>query len=251
MGESWKCTPALVDPEGQEIVCRPFSPSDKVVVHDSRPGEMVELGSPWYRFRTRFHLYAAKAGKMHVKVHRRWISKQKFQGTFRVYDLEGNLIKDLPCPGEGQTEWEIEAPRPGFYALLVDVGQQMIGMLAADVPIAMTGGGHTYEADPALIAPGGAYYLLVPARSPRFAVMAEGREREVVDMRLTDPRGLIVGSVERLNGRKFMFSPMNPTSGLWRIEITKPAKGCFEDHSIDVVGIPPVFFLSREKYWCD
>ena len=251
MSESWKYTPALVDPEGREIVCRPFSPSDKVVVHDSRPGEMVELGSPWYRFRTRFHLYAAKAGKMHVKVRRRWISKQKFQGTFRVYDLEGNLITDLPRPSEGQTEWEIEVPRPGFYTLLVDVGQQMIGLLAADVPIAMTGGGHTYEADPALIAPGGEYYLLVPAGSPRFAVMAEGREKEVVDMRLTDSRGRVVESVERLNGRKYMFSPMNPISGLWRIEITKPATGCFEDHSIDVVGIPPVFFLSREKYWCD
>ena len=81
--------------------------------------------------------------------------------------------------------------------------------------------------------------------------MAEGREKEVMAMRLTDPKGRVVESIDRLNGRKFVFSPPDPTSGLWSIEITKPAKGCFEDHSIDVVGIPPVFFLSREKYWCD
>ena len=251
MNESWTYTPALVDPDGRELACRPFRTPAKVVVHDSQPGKLVALGSPWYRFRTRFHLYAAKAGKMHVKVLRRWISKQRFQGTFRVYDSDGNLVKELSRPGEGPTVWEIDAPRPGFYALFVDVGQQMIGLLESDVPIAMTGGGHTYEADPALIAPGGSYYLLVPTGSSRFAVMAEGREKEVVDIRLTDPRGRVVGSVERLNGRKFMFSSTNPANGLWRIEITKPATGCFEDHSIDVVGIPPVFFLSREKYWCD
>ena len=145
--------------------------------------------------------------------------------------------------------WEIDAPGPGYYSLLVDVGQQMIGLLAADVPIAMTGGGHTYEADPALIAPGGAYYLSVSSGAPRFAVMAEGREKEVVAVKLFDPTGRIVESVESLNGRKYLFSSKNPTPGLWRIEIAKPAKGCFEDHSIDVIGIPPVLFLSHEKTW--
>ena len=249
MNEGWEYAPALSDPDGHEMSCVPFRPPEKVGVHDSRPGEMVELGSPWYRFRTRFHLYASNAGKMHVKVHRRWISKQKFQGTFRVYDARGNLLRELPHPGEGPMVWEIDAPRPGFYSLLVDVGQQMIGLLAADVPIAMTGGGHTYEADPALIAPGGAYYLPVSSGAPRFAVMAEGREKEVVAVKLFDPTGRIVESVESLNGRKFLFSPKNPVPGLWCIEIAKPAKGYFEDHSIDVIGIPPVLFLSQEKTW--
>ena len=249
MDESWKYTPALSDPDGHEMSCVPFRPPEKAVVHDSRPGEMAELCSPWYRFRTRFHLYAPKAGKMHVKVHRRWISKQKFQGTFRVYDSEGNLLKELPHPGEGPMVWEINAPRPGFYSLFVDVGQQMIGLLASDVPIAMTGGGHTYDADPALIAPGGTYYLLVSSGAPRFAVMAEGREKEFVTVKLFDPTGRIVESVESLNGRKSLFSSKNPTPGLWRIEIAKPAKGYFEDHSVDVIGIPPVLFLSSEKTW--
>lgn len=249
MNESWKHVPPLVGPDGKELTYCRFTPPARVDVHDAHPGELVALGSPWYRFRTRFHLYAAKAGKMHVKVHRRWISKQKFQGTFQVYGPDGTLVKELPRPGEDPSMWEIDAHKPGFYVLAVDVGAQMIGMLAADVPIAMTGGGHTYNVDPALIAPGGSYHLLVPSAAPRFAVMAEGRDREVVTARLFDPMGRLVDSAEGVNGRKFLFSPKKPAAGLWRIDLSKPKRGYFEDHSVDVIGIQPVFFLSREKTW--
>lgn len=249
MNESWRYVPPLVDPDGKELTYCRFKPPARVVVHDACPGELVALGSPWYRFRTRFHLYAAKAGKMHVKVHCRRISKQKFRGSFQAYGPDGNLVKNLPNPGEAPVIWEIEAAKPGFYSLFVDVGKQMIGLLAADVPIAMTGGGHTYDVAPALIAPGGSYYLLVPPAAPRFAVMAEGREREVVTARLFDRGGRLVDSVKGANGRKFLFSPKNPAAGLWRIELSKPERGCFEDHSVDVIGVQPVFFLSREKTW--
>lgn len=251
VSESWEARPPFVGPDGREIPFCRFKPPTDVVVRDSHPGEMADCVSPWYRFRTRFHLYAQKAGKMHVKVHRRKISPQKFGGTFHVYEVATRSLQELPPPGEDPVVWEIEAPRPGFYDLRVDVGQQMIGILAADVPIAMTGGGHTYDVSPALIAPGGSYFLLVPKTAPQFAVMAEGRDAERVTVRLSDPSGRQVDEAKDQNGWKMLFSAKRPVAGLWRVDLLKPSAGCFEDYSVDVFGIPPVSFLNAEKTWLE
>jgi len=249
MNERWPYAPALRDPSGREMACVPFRTPERVSLHDSMPGKMAKCSSPWVRFRTRYHVYAAKPGPVRMKVERRRISKQKFGGTFRVFDAKGVFLTNLPPPGEGATDWTFNAPEAGFYELLVDVGQQMFNVLSCDVPIAMTGGGHTYEADPALIAPGGAFYLPVPSGVRRFAVVAEGRDREVVSVRVLNSAGELAMAVDALNGRKVLFSGENPQAGLWKVVTEKPAKGTFEDHSIDVVGVPPVFFLNNEKTW--
>ena len=249
MNERWPYTPALCDPDGKEIACVPFRPQKHVTVCDSNPGKMTACSSPWVRCRTRYHLYASKAGPVNMLVERRWISKQKFGGTFRVFDENGVLVANLPPPGKEKTAWSFTAPAPGFYELLVDVGQQMFNVLSCDVPIAMTGGGHTYDADPALIAPGGEFYLPVPQGIRYFAVIAEGRERETVSVRVFDPSGNVASSVGELTGRKTLFIGANPPRGLWKVVTEKPAKGTFEDHSIDIVGVPFVLFLNNEKTW--
>ena len=249
MNESWPYAPALRDPSGREMACVPFRTPESVLIHDSMPGKMVKCSSPWVRCRTRYHVYATKPGPVRMMVERRRISKQKFGGTFRVFNAKGVFLTNLPPPGDGATDWVFNAPTAGFYELFVDVGQQMFNVLSCDAPIAMTGGGHTYEADPALIAPGGTFYLPVPSGVKCFAVVAEGRDREVVSVRVHDPNGGLAMSVDALTGQKVLFSGENPQAGLWKVETEKPANGTFEDHSIDVVCVPPVFFLNNEKTW--
>ena len=251
MNESWPYSPALRNPDGGEIACVSFRPSERLSIRDARPGEMVACSSPWVRFRTRYHVYAAKPGPVRLKVERRWISTQKFGGTFRVFDAHGTFLTHLPPPGNGVTDWSFSVPASGFYELLVDVGQQMFNVLSCDAPIAMTGGGHTYEAAPALIAPGGVFYLPVPSGVRHFAVVAEGRDREVVSVRVSEPNGGLAMAVDALNGRKVLFSGADPQAGLWKIVTEKPAKGAFEDHSVDIVGLPFVLFLNKVKTWTD
>ena len=49
-------------------------------------------------------------------------------------------------------------------------------------------------------------------------------------------------------GRLHKTGP-NPRPGLWRAEARRATKGCMDDFSLDVIGVPLCLFLTSEKYW--
>ena len=76
---------------------------------------------------------------------------------------------------------------------------------------------------------------------------SEGAEAGVT-VRVCEPSGACVWSGRDLE-RGARCKQKQPKAGLWRVEVRRPSRGCFEDSSFDISGLPGTFFLSSARTW--
>ena len=94
----------------------------------------------------------------------------------------------------------------------------------------------------------GDVWFSVRGREP-FNVMVSGqRFGECVGAELFSPSGNSVWSAPSViwwsgwRGR-------TAANGLWKLSLSRPQEGRFEDFRVDMTGASGVLFLSSEKYW--
>ena len=94
----------------------------------------------------------------------------------------------------------------------------------------------------------GDVWFSVRGREP-FNVMVSGqRFGECVGAELFSPSGKSVWSAPSViwwsgwRGR-------TAANGLWKLSLSRPQEGRFEDFRVDMTGASGVLFLSSEKYW--
>lgn len=252
MNETWPRLPVYPNGRGGSLSIVPMRIPEQIEVRDDRPGESVDVKAPQFRSRVRFLLYSSAPGPVTLRVfqnrlgRRRPLAKEKNE----VRDADGELIALLPAPGEEPMEWRFDAPSRGFYEIRANVRGHALGILATTVPIAVVGGAAGFTGIVPLASAGGSLYFDVPEETVEFAAFLQGGgDRERVSARLFDAEGKLADEavdVADFHGRLF---GNHPAPGLWRIESRHPTSGCFEDYSVDLLNLPPVFFLTQEKTW--
>ena len=73
----------------------------------------------------------------------------------------------------------------------------------------------------------------------------------MVHVKLFDPSGTCVWDADNTGPTSLWFAPGRPAAGLWRLASLKASKGCMDDYSFGVFGIPYRLFLSPEKTWTE
>lgn len=222
-----------------------FDPANVKRVVDSAPGKSVRLSPVTLRFALNALVYAAKPGPVRfasrfVKVARTAPKELKF----KVKDMTGKTVAEWSSPVSSETSHEFTAPAAGFYKLECNLHRSGIRLVSSDAPIGVMPipvyGLDVYKSNAAL------YLAHAAGVDETFFCGGTG---EAVNIALFDPSGAEAG--EWKNQRFWGFKRLGPDAGegLWKIEVSAPSAGSWEDSCYDRTGAPNVFFLTDKKYW--
>ena len=224
----------------------PFDPATVGRIVDERPGECVALSPLTMRFALKAFVYAAKPGSVTFAARLvRVNSRQTNDGRFFVKDIEGRVVATLPAVGERDETCTFSAPAAGFYRVECDMKPHGIVVASCDAPI-----GFLPPPDSAIDifkSEGNLYFVHGEGADETFFCGGTG---EAATVSLFAPSGKRQG--EWRNQTDWGFARIGPDAeaGLWRVEIRRPENGfAWEDAYFVRTGVPPVFFLSKEKYW--
>lgn len=162
----------------------------------------------------------------------------------RLCTAAGRFIREITMPGPEARRFTIAVPEPGFYALTFDVRGNALEILQAQSPfgVDLSADAQNFRQTE------GAFFFHVPDGTERFAARVLPLFGAAVDAVLTSPSGKVAARWEAgMSARVFEIKPAE--SGLWKICVSKPPTGRFDNYSIGLWGIPAVLFPMRETGW--
>lgn len=230
----------------------PFPDPGKVKVHDSSPGRMIELDPTFIRGRVAYMVYADSARMVRLKGKVCQVGRSRLEYCrFKVCSSTGDAVSSIELKPVFRKEQEISfrAPASGFYLLTGRVRfNHTICLTASDAPVAIVysaeSGVPGWSTFPAKV------YLRIPEGLSRFAVSASGGGRnEMLRACLTSPDGVVRWDADNVEATEVWMSPERPHPGIWTLSSLKATKGCMDDYSFAVFGVPYLMFLSPERTW--
>ena len=231
---------------------------------DLCPGELVPLLPTRCRRNASYLLYADKPGPMRVNARQIVVGKgQPTRVPFVLSRFRGGKVAEFAAPSPEGTSYAFNAPERGFYQLDWDRNGNEWGttimLTESDVPIAFSmfadRDGRGLWQSPFMWGLDSTKLLFaVPAGCRRFAAIACGVSGGVGQSAravVRDPNGTVVYDRDNVVPSDAYRSPENPVPGLWSIEARQPSNSRLNNYGFDLAGIPPLFFLSEKKYWCE
>ncbi len=144
-----------------------------------------------------------------------------------------------------ESEVSFTAPETGVYSLLVNPTRNRLRITQTTHRLNLNGEGGSVR----LIHGGGDYHFWVPEGTTEFAVRVCGEGAgEAIRAMLISPDGEIVEEVDN-TAAAYQFEVEQPADTLgrvWVVRIAKPTAMPWEDHYIDLRGVPPILAPSRE-----
>ena len=246
----WKrkiSSPVFIGGAGQILPVKTDLASARII--DEKPGEMVTFAPLATRYACSYIVYADRARMVRLRLRSdRILPKFDYPaGNMIVRRLSGEEVARFPLPGKEAAEVSFEAPEAGFYRLKAGAGVGgVIEVSGSDAPISLD-----HDSRASLFTPRGKIYFEVQDADTAAAVrVTGGGPNEKVAAKISAPSGKVlwesrsgVGAMHRI------MLPRGRETGLWEVELGKPASGHFEDSGFSVVGIPASRFLTREKRW--
>jgi hypothetical protein len=232
---SWKVVPHL---DLKDLTLKPL-------VKKADPKKYA-FGFGKVRSQGRFLLYADKGDKVTFTVD--YFQVGHYGGKpipVVITGPSGKVVHQARVPFKKKTAVVFTAPETGLYRLVADPGANRLRITTSTNPINLNGEGGAIR----LIGAAGNYYFWVPAGTTEFAVRVAGEGAgEHIRAMLINPDGKIVDEVDN-TAAAYQFEveqPANTPGRVWIIRLAKPSTTAWEDHYLDLRGIPPVVAPSRE-----
>lgn len=251
----WNSIPTPRWPDGSKITAprSPMPAVSSVRIHDSAPGQMSRFRSVFARASSEYMFYADSPRNVRFLATLRPVGRTAAVQAcdIRIVSADGREIARPKAPERFNRECGISfrVPAKGFYRMLVRMKPaQVLNLVGADVPVALviSSNGMT----PGLNGRPGEVFIRVPEREKRFAVFsAGGGGAENVRVRIEDPKGVCTWDKDNISNSELWFPPTNPVPGVWKISFLKGSKGCMDDYSVGLFGLPCWLFLSPDKTW--
>jgi hypothetical protein len=220
---------------------------------DACPGKRVSLNRTHLRYVTTFVFLASAPGTVSFKAKQGSFAKGQASRTNRIVitSFDGGFKTFAPPPSVTGDVFTVDVPRAGFYTMKWNTGYtSYFTLLESSVPVAIDALSRKIARPPKFHSPGSTVYFYVPKQSSSFAAVALGGDPgEGHRVTVKDPDGNTVFDRDNAECDDFWLSPENPDSGLWSFTSSAPSAKIYDDYGFDLAGIPPLFFLSREKYW--
>lgn len=250
----WDAAPRPTWSDGTPVkaASSPVQDLAAVRIFDSAPGRMVRFRSVHVRGSSEYVLYADSARTVSLVATLRRVGRAEFRGcSIRVETLEGKKVAypKPPTAFDREHEMTFRVPEKGFYRMLVRMGSgQALNLTGADVPVAAAVS--SLGRLPGLNGRPGEVFVGVPENARNFAVLgAGGGGAENVRVRVVDPTGVCQWDRDCISSSEIWFAPPDPVPGVWKISFIRASKGCMDDYSAGVLGVPCWLFLSPEKTW--
>ena len=229
-------------------------------VFDSCPDRMVELSRAWIPWKGRSHyvFYAPQKGPItfagRTRASSSKASAKSLVGGIRIsYSSGRGKELSVDAPGDKTAEFTVCVPRAGFYEMKPKIGAYGFLLERSSVPVAIdTCRKHaTLEAEQSPLslwfaAPRGT----AQAGPSEFNVVARGgtHSGSTVEAALFSPDGEM--AAQGVGSREWaILAGVAKGDALWRLELKKVPTKPYSVFSLDMAGLPGVFFLSSEKTW--
>jgi len=144
-----------------------------------------------------------------------------------------------------KTKISFTAPERGSYRLLANPASNGLRITQTTHRINLNGEGGSVH----LIYGGGDYHFWVPAGTTEFAVRVYGEGTgEGIAAKLINPAGKVVEEVDNTAALyQFQVEQTADSPGqVWIVRMSKPSAMAWEDHAVDLRGVPPILAPSRE-----
>ncbi len=225
----------------------------RVKVMDRRPGERVKLSPTRLRLDATFLFHASAPGPVSFKARQGFFRRDMTALTnlISIASWDGSFKTTAPAPAPAGSEFTVDVPAAGFYKMTWKAGwTAYFTLLESSVPVAIDALVRKTGRPPMFHSPGCTVYFPVSEGSGPFAAVAVGgNPGEGHRVTLKDPSGKTVFDRDNAELDDFWISPARPEPGLWSFSSSEPSAKTYDDYGFDLAGIPPLFFLSAEKYW--
>ena len=246
----WKTVNVAPALSGANLTVKAIAKPDfkRAIVHDEKPGEMVELSRFSLRFHCRYVFYADRAREVRFRGRQVVLGNGKVprsDAPIEITTVAGAAVATMELPGFDETEFSVKVPDAGFYSFYSRCQPSPFLLTASDAPIAL-------DCAPGrvpIINSAGRLYFRTAAGGRPFAVTVGGGTTEMVHARIFAPNGETAWDQDDID-RSFRHVVADPPEGLWTLLLSKPSSKRFEDYKVDLTGIPGHLFLCKEKTWC-
>lgn len=197
---------------------------------------------PWPRLRgeARWLLYAREGDEVRFVV--RHLQLGRYAGSDMpviVTDPDGNEVHRAAAPFMADTPVSFTAPVTGNYRIVADARQNMWSLADSSHPVAICGDAGAIH----FVGSAGDFQFYVPAGTRVFGVRVMGEGiGEAIRAALLNPAGEVLEEVDnQAQAHQFEVELPGPSSGeVWTIRLAKPTQSTWEDHYVDLRGVPPL-----------
>lgn len=213
---------------------------------DEMPAEGFNFGYGVMRRVGRFVIWAREGDQVRFGVRHSQVGPYAGRtAPVVIVGPAGEEVHRGEAPFEEETEVAFTAPETGLYRVTVEVAPNRVAVTHSSHPVNLAGEGRRVD----LIFGAGDYWFWVPAGTTEFGVRVAGEGvGEAVRATLIDPAGNVVEDVDNLvQTHQFEVELDAPSEGeAWVIRLSRPSEQTWEDHSIDLRGVPPLLAPSPE-----
>ncbi len=225
-----------------------------VVVHDEKPGELVDLPPIALINGGHYLLFVPKPGPV------RLVARQIDAVGDRPANEKPSIVRFLPEGGAKRRTWKLPTPgftpgelsftahAAGFYSLELPRGGTRQQLLKSSVPV----GVDVLESERIVAGVKGrpiSLWFGVPS-DKAFTFGAFGSDYYRFKAALVNPSGETVASKDVVSDALFVDVPTEQAMpGLWRIDFSRARQPHYDWIRIDLSGVPGCLFLTREKMW--
>jgi len=216
-----------------------LQPLDASALFNSTPRRIV-----CQRALSRYLLYARQGDKVSVQLtYHQLVRYTGSKMPVTVMAPSGKVIPVAVVPFKQSANCEFSALETGVYRINCDPGANFVTVDKSSHRLCLTSKGAPIR----LMAATGEFYFWVPAGVEKWAVgVFGGGVGERVSARLFDPSRRQVWSEQNIEKPKLYtgIRKQHSSGELWRLVLERPTKGGFEDHYVQLVGIPAVLALT-------
>ncbi len=160
-----------------------------------------------------------------------------------ITDTHNKEIFRAKAPFKKQTKITFQAPKTGFYYITIRPSQNAIRIINCTNPINLICPAN-------LIQSAGTFYFFIPPNVKKCAVRVGGGDNAFENIRaeLINPNGKIVDSIDNISAAYQFDINLNKqhTGQIWKLKLSKPKNSAWEDHFVNIFGIPPILAPSQQ-----
>ena len=232
----------------------PLPAARNVVVHDEKPGELVDLPPVALIEGGHYLLFVQKPGLV------RLVSRQIDAVGNRPANEKPSIVRFMPEGGAKRRTWKLPTPgftpgelafkahAAGFYSLELPRGGTRQQLLKSSVPV----GVDVLESERIIAGVKGRsislWFDVPPGKA--FTFGAFGSDYYRFKAALVNPSGETIASKDVVSDTLFVDVPADQAApGLWRIDFSKARQPHYDWIRTDLSGVPGYLFLTRDKMW--
>jgi hypothetical protein len=204
------------------------------------PAAATGVRWPVIRKSGEYLLYATEGDEVRFTVSHTQVGRSAGKDmAVRIIAPSGEVAHEATAPFEEQTAIGFTAPETGVYTIALDAGNNRFWLGDSSHALNISGRGGPVS----FIHQEKDLIFYVPPGTTEFGVRVFGQGAgEALAAALVNPMGEVVEEVDnQFELHQFLVELDEPSRGeVWTLQIRKPSAITWEDHFVDLRGVPPV-----------